>query len=317
MAVTRWTITTPQYLKPFLKLNRKRPVFDRIRPHNFLLVAHTDHPPPGYDDKPFLLVAPFEPDRGKWRRLEWINAHDGTRWRPITEQEAKRRSDVDALVVFPGEVIVKTYRDVLDLYRTHAEPKSLGPDGKRCDRETIGQLTRRHVVPFGIRYIGKESNKLEEREAGLVGADDALNEYRNSEHDPFAQLAVPALRKLADELKLTIAQIAAGAGVSERTVERARASKLTGTTARAIEARAKLTAYTLALARAQLRAACIRRPPDREALLATYLDRQTAQDPEPRLCACGCGQPLPAGTRGRPRKYIDEAHRKRAQRRQR
>ena len=82
MAVTRWTITTRQYLNPFLKLNRKRPVFDRIRPHNFLLVAHTDHPPPGYDDKLFLLVAPFEPDRHKWRKLEWINAHDGTRWRP-------------------------------------------------------------------------------------------------------------------------------------------------------------------------------------------------------------------------------------------
>ena len=216
-------------------------------------------------------------------------------------------------------MIVKTYRDVLDLYRTHPEPKSLGPDGERCDRRTIGQLTRRHVEPFRVCYIGKESNRLEEREAGLVrDLDDALNEYRNPEHDPFTQLVAPALCKLPDELKLPAAQIAAGAGVSERTVERARAGKLTGTTARAIEARAKLTAYTLALARAQLRAAGIPRPPDREALLATYRDRQSTRVPaEPQLCACGCGEPVPAGTRGRPRKYVDETHRKRAQRRQR
>jgi hypothetical protein len=66
-------------------------------------------------------------------------------------------------------------------------------------------------------------------------------------------------------------------------------------------------------ARAELRDAGIPRPPDHEALLATYLDRQRAVISQPRLCACGCGHPVPAGTRGRPRKYIDETHRKWAQ----
>ena len=91
------------------------------------------------------------------------------------------------------------------------------------------------------------------------------------------------------------------------------ASELTGN-----PARAKLADYTLALARAQLREHGIRRPPDREALLAAYLDWQRAPEPEPRLCACGCGQPIqtgphrlpPARPPGQPRRWVaDEARR--------
>ena len=60
-----------------------------------------------------------------------------------------------------------------------------------------------------------------------------------------------------------------------------------------------------------------RPPTDREALLATYLEWQTTPDPAPRLCACGCGQPIiECASRGRPRKYSDETHRKRSRRRQ-
>jgi hypothetical protein len=40
------------------------------------------------------------------------------------------------------------------------------------------------------------------------------------------------------------------------------------------------------------------RPPiDREARLATHLDRQSAPNPETQLCACGCGQPIAAESR--------------------
>jgi hypothetical protein len=35
-----------------------------------------------------------------------------------------------------------------------------------CERQTVGLLQRRHVQIDGIRYIGKESNALEEVEAG-------------------------------------------------------------------------------------------------------------------------------------------------------
>jgi hypothetical protein len=145
------------------------------------------------------------------------------------------------------------------------------------------------------------------QEDSSARVDDVLNEYREPGSDPLWQLTVRVLRELS------AAQTAAGARVSERTVERALAGQPVGKTARA-----KLTDHAVKHARAQLRAAGIPRPPDREALLAAVLDRQIAPDPEPQLCACGCGQPIPTERRrGQPRKYIGETHRKRAQRRQR
>jgi hypothetical protein len=75
-----------------------------------------------------------------------------------------------------------------------------------------------------------------------------------------------------------------------------------------------VTDHAIKHARAQLQAARIPRPADPEALLATYLNLQRSLGPVAQLCACGCGQPAPTSTRGRPRKYIDETHRKRAQR---
>jgi hypothetical protein len=128
--------------------------------------------------------------------------------------------------------------------------------------------------------------------------------------DDDARLAVAVLRTLP------VAQAAAGADVSERTVERARAGQLTGHTARAEQARAKLTDHAVKHAHARLRAAATPRPPDPETTLATYLDRLRAPKPEARLCACGCGQPITGESRGgRARKYLNETHRKRAQRR--
>jgi len=197
------TGTTPG---PFSEYNRKRPVAERIRPYNFLLVAHVapfGHPP-GADPERFLLVAPYESDPRKWRQLEWTNAYDaGSIYRIITEPEAKGRSiDGTAPVILPGEVIVKTYRDVLDDYRTHPEAKSLGPGGKPCDRVTVGLLYRRPVNPASLHYIGKESNKIEEALTGLVtDLDDVLTEYRDPEQ---------------------VAEIAARTDVSSRTITRVR-----------------------------------------------------------------------------------------------
>lgn len=113
--------------------------------------------------------------------------------------------------------------------------------------------------------------------------------------------------------KLPVAQVAAGAGISERTVKRAHAGQTVHK-----DTRAKLTAYAIKHARVQLRGAGIRPPIDPEALLAAYLDRQPgradAGEPE-LLCACGCGRPVKRGRRGPPSKWYSEACRKRAARR--
>ena len=221
-------------------------------------------------------------------------------------------------------MIVKTYRDVLTEYRLHPEAKSLGPDGKPCDRTTVGLLQRRPVkiasvardgeIVSAITYIGKESNKLMEVASGLVTDLDAvLNEYQDPEQNPLWELA----RVVID--RQPVQQVVAKADVSSSTVKNARAGKLTGKTARTVDARAKLIAWAVQRARAELRprgAKVYGVTP--EALLATYLDaaaKGSSRSEDQRLCACGCGQPIPiAKRRGQPRKYIDETHRKRAQR---
>ena len=157
-------------------------------------------------------------------------------------------------------MIVKTYRDVLAEYQTHPETKSLGPDGQPCDRATVGQLARRPVKAAAIHYIGKESNKIEEATSGLVtDLDDVLTEYPDPQRDPFDQLVRPLIRALP------VKQVAAGADVSARTIKRARARDPISKTARA-----KLTDHAANHALAQLQAAGIRPPSDREALLATW-----------------------------------------------
>jgi hypothetical protein len=300
-ALTRTTITSPRLLKPFDGYNRKRRVGERIRPYNFGLVAHAQQPGLQGLGERFLLAAPYEADPRKWRRLPWTNAYEpGSRYEIVPndgtgEQLANAGN---------GRVIVKTYRDVLDDYRTHPESKSLGPDGKPCDRQTVGLLARRAVKLAAVHYIGKESNKIEEALSGLIAhQDDVLTEYHNPEQHQFRRLVAPVLQGL------TVQQVATGAGVSLATVKRARADKLSGKTARA-----KLTEYAIKHARAQLRAAGIRPPTDHEALLAAYLDRQTEPDPEPHLCACGCGRPVRRGRRGPAAKWHSDACRKRAAR---
>jgi hypothetical protein len=299
-ALTRTTITSPRLLQPFVEHNRQRPVADRIRPYNFLLVAHAHQPGLQALPERFLLVAPYESDPRKWRRLPWTNAYQpGSRY-----QIAHNRGGE----LLDGFVYVKTYRDVLADYRTHPEAKSLGPDGEPCDRATIGRLSRRPVrVDAGaVHYIGKESNKIDEALSGLItDLDDVLTEYPNPAHDALRRLVAPIIRELP------IREVATGTGVSVRTVKRARGGQSVGKAARAA-----LTAYATRHARSELRAAGIRPPADHEALLATYLDRHTHPAPEPQLCACGCGQQIPPQRRGRRRTWHSDACRKRAARRQ-
>jgi FixJ family two-component response regulator len=96
--------------------------------------------------------------------------------------------------------------------------------------------------------------------SGLVtDLDEVLTEYQDPERDPLWQLARDVLRTLP------IKQTATGAGISERTVKRARAGQSVSK-----KVREKLADYVTRQARGQLRAAGIRPPIDREALLATW-----------------------------------------------
>lgn len=92
---------------------------------------------------------------------------------------------------------VRTMADAFAEYRVHPEPKSLGSNEAPCNEQTVGLLHRRPVVAIYVRYVGKESNYLEERELGLVhDLDEILTEYADPRRDPFDVLVRPVLRDL-------------------------------------------------------------------------------------------------------------------------
>ena len=116
--------------------------------------------------------------------------------------------------LYGGNIVrVKTYRDVLAEYLTHPEAKSLDPDGEVCSRQTIGLLQRRPVTRSSLSYVGKESNKLEEVEAGLVyDPEEVYTMYADPEHDPWRTVVVPILKRMPRR------QLAELTGLSERQI---------------------------------------------------------------------------------------------------
>ena len=108
---------------------------------------------------------------------------------------------------------VRTYGDLIEDYRWHPEAKFCGPDGKPCGRGTAGLLRRRSVEARAgsIRYIGKESNRLEDVRGGLVhDLDTVVTEYRDP--DEWEMRILPALRRYP------VAVLATESGVAKRTI---------------------------------------------------------------------------------------------------
>ncbi len=92
---------------------------------------------------------------------------------------------------------VKTYGEVLREYEIHPESKCADASGKPCAKQTIGLLQRRHVQIDEIIPIGKESNSLEEVEAGLShSAENVYTVYPDPRRDEWQTKILPALRKI-------------------------------------------------------------------------------------------------------------------------
>ena len=53
-------------------------------------------------------------------------------------------------------------------YPVDGQSKSADADGEPAGKQTIGLLQRRHITIGHVIYIGRESNQLEDVEAGLV-----------------------------------------------------------------------------------------------------------------------------------------------------
>jgi hypothetical protein len=217
-ALTRTTVSTPRLLRRFDGLNRGKPYPDRVKPFNFALAAHVapfGHPP-GVDPARFQLVAEYTLDPEQWVALPWIDLYSGKSY------TLRTADDPDAFVPSPGTIRAQTYRDVLARYPYHPEPKSLGPDGRPCEARTEGLLARRPVCGLSVTHIGKEANRLDDQEAGLVhDLDEVQAEYHLAAGTAGGETFLPLMRQIP------ATRLAALSGVSLRTIRRARTGRAT------------------------------------------------------------------------------------------
>jgi len=192
-AVGRTAISSPAVMRPLEQLNEGRQYRDQVKPFNFLTscqVKPLGHPV-GIDPERFHLIAPYQTDSTQWTKMEWRDQYSGHLFNITTVGHHGDRHTAR----------VKSYEDVLQEYEFHPESKCADAAGVPCGKQTIGLLQRRHIQIDGIKYIGKESNNLEEVEAGLIhSAENVYTEYPDPRRDEWHTKILPALRNLPQAL---------------------------------------------------------------------------------------------------------------------
>jgi len=101
------------------------------------------------------------------------------------------------MLVWDAETRIETYGEVLREYEFHSGAKSADAKGKPSGKQTIGLLRRRHIRIESVIYIGKESNRLEEIEAGVIhSADSVYTEYPDPRREEWQTRILPVLKKI-------------------------------------------------------------------------------------------------------------------------
>lgn len=214
VALGQITVTSPEVQRPLAKLNAGKSYVQQIKPFNFILSCHVapyGHPV-GADPERFHLIAPYETDPRKWLALPWIDQYSGQQYRISTTLATGTRQIAR----------VKNYGDVLEEYEFHEEAKCADANGAPCDKQTVGLLRRRHVaIEWPPRFIGKESNKLEEvEEQSVSDAGDVYTEYPNPQREREGWGRIVA--KLKSMSKCERQDLAKQVGLSPTTIEHAR-----------------------------------------------------------------------------------------------
>ena len=211
-AVGRVSVSSPAVMRSFKSLNENKPFSEQIKPFNFVLTCQVNpfgHPNET-DPSRFHLMAPFDYDCRNWNRMKWTDQYSGKLYLISTSLDNGTATTAR----------VKTYEDVLDHYEYHPESKCADAFGCRCGKTTVGLLSRRHVSVRLIKFIGKESNNLENVEAGTVhSADEVYTEYRDPRRDEWQTLILPALKKLR------LCDLVAKTGLSKRALMDLRAGR--------------------------------------------------------------------------------------------
>jgi len=92
---------------------------------------------------------------------------------------------------------VKTYGEIIEEYEFHPESKCAEGFGQACQKETRGLLQRRRIAIDKIKFIGKESNNLEEVEAGLIHDEKNLYaDYVDPKRDTWVTKILPMIQKI-------------------------------------------------------------------------------------------------------------------------
>ncbi len=221
VAVGQITVSSPEVLRPLAKLNAGKPYAQQIKPFNFILSCHVakfGHPSDA-DPERFHLIAPYERDPRKWLQLPWIDQYSRKQFRITTTLATSTRQIAR----------VKSYGDVLEEYEFHEEAKCADASGASCNKRTVGLLQRRHVTTlWPPRFIGKESNKLEEVVEGSVpDSGDVYTEYP----DPRREMSEweRAVAKLKAMTKSQLRLVEENTGLSQTTLKawrRGRQSRL-------------------------------------------------------------------------------------------
>jgi hypothetical protein len=189
-AVGRTTVSSTAVMRPFKEFNEGKKYAHQIKPFNFLLTCHVQpfgHPR-DVDPQHFHLIAPYETDSKKWLQNEWFDQYSGKTYRINTTGDYGTKDTAQ----------VKTYGEVLLEYEFHAESKCADANGKPCDKQTVGLLQRRHVRIGQVTYIGKETNKLEEVESGLIhSAENVYTEYPDPRRSEWSTKTLPTLKSLS------------------------------------------------------------------------------------------------------------------------
>lgn len=213
-AIGRLSVSSPSVMRSLANFNRNKSYNKQIKPFNFLMTCHIKElgHPVGVDPEHFHLISPYETNPRKWLKKDWIDEYsdNGNLYGITTVGHHGSRHTAR----------VKTYGEVLNQYEYHPEAKCADAMGNPCERPTVGLLQRRHVRIEQIKYIGKESNSLEEVEIGTVhDSRSVYTEYPDIRRDEWITKIVPALKKP----KLKVLQRLSG--MSRRALMDARAGR--------------------------------------------------------------------------------------------
>jgi len=198
-ALTRITVSSPHILRPFMAAQIELPFKERTSPTIFMLsasVAPNGHPV-GADPLRFHLVSPYQPDSSRWLATNWTDLHSGHQYQASTSYPAH-----------PYMAQIRSYRDVLSEYVAHPEPKSATTKGEPCGRKTRGLLERRRVGAQSIVCVGKETNRLESVQQGLVHDwGEVYSIYHNPELDPWRTEILSILKTIPAQILAELAHV--------------------------------------------------------------------------------------------------------------